>query len=264
MLVGDWMAVTYFINNKGSITSAKSIPNSAGLWNCITAADIDKDGDIDFVLGNWGQNSRFKASVEKPMEMYVNDFDKNESIEALITYYWPDSRSHLYNSKEDITSQLPYLKKKILQYKDYAGKSINDIIGNDLLNASSRLSIQTLSSSVLVNEGNNNFKLSALPAMCQASPVFTVILNDFDKDGNLDILTGGNLFDLKPDIGRLDANASSLLQGDGKGSFQWMPSLQSGLQIKGQLRDAALITVNNKQYVLIARNNDAILFLDFK
>ena len=264
MLVGDWMPVTYFINNKGSITSANSITNSAGLWNCISAADIDKDGDIDFVLGNWGQNSRFKASVEKPMEMYVNDFDKNESIESLITYYWPDSRSHLYNSKEDITSQLPYLKKKILKYKDYAGKSINDIIGNDLLSKSSRLSIQTLSSSVLVNEGNNNFKLSALPAMCQASPVFTVILNDFNKDGNLDILTGGNLFDLKPDIGRLDANASSLLQGDGKGSFKWMPSLQSGLHLKGQLRDAALITVNNKQYVLIARNNDAILFLDFK
>jgi hypothetical protein len=263
MIVGEWMPVIYFINNKGSITSANSIPNSAGLWNCITAADIDKDGDIDFALGNWGQNSRFKATVDKPMEMYVSDFDKNESIEPLITYYWPDGKSHLYNSKEDITSQLPYLKKKILQYKDYAGKAINDIIGNDLLNKASRFSIQTLSSSILINEGNNNYKLSALPEMCQASPVFTMLVNDFDKDGNLDILTGGNLFDLKPDIGRLDANASCLLQGNGKGSFKWMSPLQSGLQIKGQLRDAALITVNTRRYVLLARNNDAIIFLQF-
>ena len=264
MLVGDWMPITYFINNKGSFTTKNAIANSAGLWNCITAADIDKDGDTDFILGNWGQNSKFKASVEKPMEMYLNDFDKNESIESLITYYWPDGKSHLYNSKEDITSQLPYLKKKILLYKDYTGKSINDIIGNDLIDASSRLSIQTLSSSVLINEGSNQFKLSVLPQMCQASPVFTVLVDDFNKDGNLDILTGGNLFDLKPDIGRLDANASCLVLGNGKGGFNFMPPLQSGLQIKGQLRDAALITVNNSQHILLARNNDTIVFLRYK
>ena len=264
MIVGDWMPVTYFINNKGVITTKSSVTNSAGLWNCIAAADIDKDGDSDFILGNWGQNSRFKASAERPMEMYVGDFDKNESPEALITYYWPDGKKYLYNSREDIASQLPYLKKKFLLYKDYAGKSISDVIGDDLLGKSSKLTIQTLSSSVLVNEGNLNFKLLALPEMAQASPVFAVVVDDYDKDGNVDIFTGGNFFDIRPDVGRLDGNTACLLHGNGKGEFNFTSSLISGLQIKGQVRDAAAISVNNNKFILLARNNDAIIFLQIK
>jgi len=100
--------------------------------------------------------------------------------------------------------------------------------------------------------------------MAQASPIFTIVANDFDKDSNIDILTGGNLFDLKPDIGRLDANAACLLQGNEKGGFNFVPSLVSGLEIKGQLRDAAVITVNSIQYILLARNNDNVMFLRFK
>ena len=264
MMVGDWMPVTYFMNNKGVIDTKNSVKNSSGLWNCITEADIDKDGDADFILGNWGQNSRLKASADKPMEMYVGDFDKNENIESLITYYWPDGKSHLYNSREDIVAQLPYLKKKFLLYKDYAGKSISDVIGNDLLDKSSKLAIQTLSSSVLLNEGAANFKLQALPQMAQASPVFTIVADDFDKDGNIDIFTGGNSFDVKPDIGRLDGNTASLLYGNGKGSFNFVSSLISGLQIKGQVRDATTISVNNNKFILLARNNDAIIFLQVK
>jgi enediyne biosynthesis protein E4 len=264
IMVGDWMPVTYFINNKGIIETKKSINNSSGLWNCIAAADMDKDGDSDFLLGNWGYNSQFKASPEKPMEMYVNDFDANGSTESIITYYWPDGKSHLYNSKTDLTSQLPFLKKKILRYKDYADKSINDIFSNDLISKSSRLAIQTLASSVLINEGNGNFKLSALPEMAQSSPVFTMIADDFDKDGNIDIFAGGNLWDVKPDIGRLDANAACLLQGNGRGAYSFVSPVKSGLEIKGQLRDAIEITVGKNKLLALARNNDGIIFIQPK
>ena len=264
LVVGEWMPVTYFINSKENFSSKIIVPNSSGLWNCITKADVDKDGDDDFVLGNWGQNSKLKASADKPMEMYTYDFDKNSSIESLITYYWPDGKSHLYNSKEDITSQLPYLKNHFLMYKDYAGKSVNDIIGNDLISKSAKLSIQTLSSSLLINDGNGNFSITPLPIMAQTSPVFTIIADDFNKDGNIDILTGGNFFDIKPDIGRLDANAAVLFTGDSKRNFNFTPSLASGLQITGQVRDAATINVGNNKYILLARNNASVLFLLLK
>jgi enediyne biosynthesis protein E4 len=262
--VGDWMPVTYFTNNKGKIENKTAIANSSGLWNCIAAADIDKDGDADFVLGNWGLNSQFKASPEKPMEMYVNDFDGNGSSEAIITYFWPDGKSHLYNSKSDITSQLPFLKKKFLQYKDYAGKSINDVFGAGLIDKSAKQAIQTLSSSVLINEGNGNLKLSPLPEMAQSSAVFTIIADDFDKDGNIDIFTGGNFWDIKPDIGRLDANAAGLLRGDGKGGFSFMPTGKSGLTVKGQIRDVTEISLKNNKVLVLARNNDNIIFLQTK
>ena len=149
-------------------------------------------------------------------------------------------------------------------FKEYAGKSINDVIGNDQVNQSAKLFIQTLSSSLLINEKNNNFKLVALPAMAQTSPIFTILTGDFDKDDNMDIFAGGNFFEIKPDIGRLDGNTACFLHGDGKGSFSFVPSLQSGLQIKGQVRDAAIISVNNAKFILLARNNDAIIFLQVK
>ncbi len=264
IIVGDWMPVTYFINKKGVIDNKNTVANSSGLWNCIVAADVDKDGDADFLLGNWGNNTQFKATAERPMEMFVNDFDGNGSSEAVISYYWPDGKSHLYNSKSDITAQLPFLKKKFLLYKDYGGKSINDIFGNDLINKSSKLSIQTLASSILINEGKTNFTLSALPIMAQTSPVFTFVVNDFDNDGNIDIFTGGNFWDIKPDIGRLDANAASLYNGDGKGGFNFVSSTKSGLNIKGQIRDALPVKIKNKNILLLARNNDNVIFLQAK
>jgi hypothetical protein len=264
IIVGDWMPVTYFINSNGKLATKKEIANTSGLWNCITVADVDKDGDTDFLLGNWGYNTQFKASIEKPMEMYVNDFDGNGNSEAIISYFWPDGKSHLYNSKSDITAQLPFLKKKFLLYKDYAGKSVNDIFGNDLINKSTKLAIQTLASSILINEGKENFKLTALPIMAQTAPVFTITADDFNKDGNIDIFTGGNFWDIKPDIGRLDANAASLYYGDGKGRFNFVSSITSGLDIKGQVRDALPITIKKNVVLVLARNNDSIIFLQTK
>jgi enediyne biosynthesis protein E4 len=273
MLVGDWMPVTYFLNNKGTIDIKKTVPASSGLWNCLVPSDIDKDGDIDFVLGNWGLNSQFRASAEKPMEMYVNDYDANGNTESLITYYWPDGKSHLFNSKSDIVTQLPYLKKKFLLFKDYADKTIADVVGKDLLDKSARLSIQTLSSSLLINQAIHlqkdgkadlNFNLVSLPVMAQAAPIFTIIADDFDKDGNIDIFTAGNYWDVKPDIGRLDASAACLLLGDGRGKFNYLPPPKSGLEIKGQSRDAVQLLINNKKSLVLARNNDTVTFFQTK
>jgi len=260
IVVGDWMPVTFFINNKGTFDKKEIVSNSSGLWNCITPADIDKDGDTDFLLGNWGLNSRLKAWPDKPMELFVKDFDNNGTSECILTYYWPDGKSHLFNSKVDITSQLPILKKKFLSYKAYAGKSINEVFNPEAVKESMKLQIQTLASSLLKND-EGKWTLVPLPERAQIAPVFSIVADDFNKDGNPDIFTGGNFFDVKPDLGRLDANAASLFFGNGKGAFEYVSKFKSGLNIQGQVRDAVIISPGRKKLLILARNNDSVICL---
>ncbi|MEJ7676674.1 MAG: VCBS repeat-containing protein [Segetibacter sp.] len=261
MLVGEWMPVTFFLNEKGKLSAKHEIANSAGWWNVIRQADLDKDGDMDFILGNWGLNSRFKASKEQPMQLYINDFDANGTSECLITYFWPDGKSHLYPTKTDITSQIPSLKKAFLKYQDYAGKSIEDVFGKDEVSGSQQYKTEELRSSILWNQGKAGMQLKALPVTAQVAPVYAIATADFDKDGRTDILLSGNMLDLKPDIGRLDANNGIVLKGDGKGDFIPVSKIETGMYIKGQVRDAEIIkTDNNGQALILARNNDKLMY----
>ena len=264
ILVGDWMPVTFVINNKGKFENKSIVESSSGWWNCIQPVDVDMDGDLDYILGNWGLNSRLKASADKPMELFVNDFDNNGTPECLLTYYWPNGKSHLFNSKADITSRLPALKKKFLMYKDFAGKSVNEVVGDDLIKKSLHLKIETLASSILINDGNNKFRLMPLPEMAQLSPVFSVIAADFNKDKFPDIFLAGNFLDIKPDIGRLDANTASLFAGNGKGEFKFVPKQITGIDLNGQVRDALKLTIKQKEIIILARNNDQLVFLETK
>ena len=261
VLVGEWRPITIFLNEKGKFSTRQEIPNSAGWWNAIKQVDLDKDGDMDFVLGNWGLNSRFKASEEQPMQLYIGDFDSNGTSECLMTYFWPDGKSHLYPTKMDITAQIPSLKKAFLKYQDYAGKSIEDVFGKDEVSKSQRYKTEELRSSVLWNNGKSGMQLKPLPAIAQVAPVYAIAVADFDKDGNTDILLVGNMFDLKPDVGRLDANNGIVLKGDGKSNFVPVTSMETGMHIKGQVRDAEIITTdNNKQALILARNNDSLKY----
>ncbi len=169
MLVGEWMPVTFYLNEKGTLSRKQEVANSAGWWNVIRQEDLDKDGDMDFVLGNWGLNSRFKASQQQPMQLYLNDFDDNGTSECVITYFWADGKSHLYPTKNDITSQIPALRKDFLLYKDYAGKSAEDILGKEALTKSQQLKTEELRSSILWNDGKGNFQLKAASAISAGS-----------------------------------------------------------------------------------------------
>jgi len=264
ILVGDWMPVTIFSNNKGNIANKQSVANSSGWWNCIQPADVDRDGDMDFILGNFGLNSRLKASPEKPMELFLNDFDNNGTPEALLTCFWSDGKSHLFHSKTDITSQMPSLKKKFLLYKDYAGKSITDVVGSERMRAAQKLQVQTLSSSVLLNEGNMQMKLLPLTGMAQLSPIFGIICDDFDHDSLPDIFAVGNFYDVKPDLGRMDARAVYFLKGDGRGNFDCVPAQNTGLNFQSQFRDVTLFSGQKKKRLALAANNGPLVILELQ
>ena len=265
MLVGEWMPITFFINNNGRLEAKNEVPNSSGWWNSITQADLDKDGNMDFVLGNWGLNSRFKASKDKPMHLYVNDFDGNGTSESIITYYWPEGKSFVYPSKSDLTSQLPPLRKRFLYYKDFAGKTMEDFFGAETVSRSQQYQTEELQTAILWGKGRDEVELEPLPVIAQVAPVYAIVATDFDKDGNTDLFLTGNMYDVKPDIGRLDANDGILLKGDGRRNFRPLTSLQTGIHIKGQVRDAVKIDIDgDKQAILLAGNNASLLYLGIK
>jgi hypothetical protein len=172
VVVGDWMAVNIFKNEGGSLQDPIIIPNSSGWWNRVKSADLDGDGDQDLILGNWGLNSKFTASPQRPLTMYVSDFDNNGQSECIINWYPPaDSVSYPFPTKQELTSQIPVLKKDILRYEAYATKTYESLLSSDSRSKAIRYETNYLQSAILWNN-NGNFELEALPFEAQLSPTF--------------------------------------------------------------------------------------------
>jgi len=261
VVVGEYMPVSIFINDHGKLTNRTAefgLKMSNGWWNTILPVDLDGDGDIDFIAGNHGLNSRFRASVEKPVTMYVNDFDRNGSIEQIICTYNGD-KSYPMALRHDLISQIPSLKKKYLKYESYKDATITDIFTPEQLKNALKLEVYHLSSSVLINNGKGKFEMKELPVEAQFSPMFGICTDDFDGDGNLDVLMGGNLYRVKPEVGRYDASYGVFLKGDGKGNFISVRAKDSGFFVDGEVRDIKKIAIGKSDYIIVARNNDTPL-----
>ncbi len=262
LIVGEWMSIKVFFNENGKLIEHKdtNLSKATGWWNRVVSADIDKDGDIDFVVANHGLNSRFKASMDKPLTMWVNDFDQNGSVEQLMCTYYGD-KSYPLVLRHDLLSQIPSLKKKFLKYEDYKNVTIGDIFTPEQLKLALKLEATNLASSILINDGKGNFKIEQLPLEAQLSPVYAILADDVDKDGKLDLLLGGNLYGVKPEAGRYDASYGAFLKGDGKGKFKSVPNKSCGLMLDGEVRDIKRITFGNRSILIVARNNSTPIFL---
>jgi hypothetical protein len=260
VVVGDWMPITVFSNNKGRSLSEKiEVPNSAGWWNTVKAADVDGDGDMDFVLGNLGRNSRMMATPEQPVELYVNDFEGNGTVEQIINCYTEDGKAYPMVLKQDLQKQVPSIKKKFVKYNDYAGKQINEILPEDELQKAVVKKVENPNSSLLINEGSMKFTLKALPLEVQFSPIHGIETMDYNHDGHLDILMAGNFFDVLPEVGQYDANYGIVLEGKGNGHFEVIKPQQSGFFTKGQVRKMMLVKgATGKPYMLLAKNNEKL------
>ncbi len=261
VVVGEYMPISIFINESGNFvkrTEELGLGKSNGWWNTIQFADVDNDGDSDLIVGNHGLNSRFRASEEKPLTMYVSDFDKNGSLEQIICTY-NGEKSYPMALRHDLISQMPYLKKKFLKYESYKDATIEDIFSQEQLTESTKLKVYTLSTALFINNGKGKFEARSLPIEAQYSPVYSICLDDFDSDGNKDILIGGNLYKVKPEVGRYDASYGVFMKGDGKGRFKTIKSKESGFFVDGETRDIKKIKIQNSDYVLVARNNDSPL-----
>lgn len=245
LVVGDWMAVKVLKNSGNSLQSPFEVKNSSGWWTRIEAADLDQDGDLDFVLGNWGENSKFKTTADLPIEMKVADFDGNGKSEFVINWK-PFDNEELYPwpSRVELTSQLPFLKKEKVKFNDFAKRKFVDLFPNPPEQIIS-YKAETLSTSVLWNE-KGEFELTKLPIEAQFAPIFGIVIEDFDKDGEKDIFLVGNFYGLKPQLGRQAASRGLLLSRRKAKTYQ-----VNQLSLKGEYRDAILVS----DILLLARNS---------
>lgn len=259
IVCGEWMKIHVLSVKNGKLTdlSDQHFPDTLrGWWNRLHPADMDGDGDIDLVAGNWGLNSPMKASKSEPISVFYNDFDNNGSVDPLICYYI-GGVSFPMASRDEMTDQIVSLRQKFPTYDSYANMTIADILTPEQLKSAKQLSTNHFETTYFENH-NGIFKAKRLPLQANFFPVFAISTGDFDRDGKQDILLGGNTDHARIKIGKMDAGYGALLKGDGKGNFEYVPQLKSGLKVRGCTRD--IINVkgnNNRDRVIFAINNQA-------
>ncbi len=228
-----------------------------GLWNSLHLVDIDQDGDLDVVAGNLGINTQLKASEEEPLELYAGDFDNNGGVDPLL-FYHVDGQSWPFASRDDLISQLPELKRKFLYFKDYATAQLPDILLPEAIAEARKYQASYLETMIFENI-DGKLQSRPLPASAQMSPVHAITATDVDQDGKPDLILAGNTLQAKVKLGRMDGNHGLvLLQQEGGGFVAATPE-ESGLLVRGRTNQVATITSKTTQYLLFARNKEAVV-----
>ena len=266
MLVGEWMPITLFENQKGvfkNITKEVGFKDSNGWWNTVTSGDFDQDGDVDYVAGNFGLNSQLKTSVEYPISIYAKDYDKNGSVDPILSCY-DEGKNYPVFSKDDIQQQLTILKNRFVRYNEYADLTIDQVFTPGELKGSKVLYAKNFETSFIENLGKGQFKITALPKETQFSPIYGLTTGDFNQDGNLDVIMGGNFTASRVKFGHYDAIKGICLLGDGLGGFTYLDASASGLMLSGEVRDIQKISlVNGEEHLIFIRNNDSPMIYKF-
>jgi hypothetical protein len=258
---GEFMPVRVFLNDKGKkfteATGTYFTQPEGGLWNRLCLVDFDKDGDMDLVAGNWGTNSQFKASADKPLQITFKDFDNNGSVDPVVTFY-NDGKSYPWPTRDELLAQIPVLRRKFQDYKTYAEAQIDDIFQEGDMKGATVLSVSELRTVCFRNDGGKFTKMP-LPVQAQFAPVFAIESVDYDQDGNPDLILAGNQNAACVRLGVIDASYGQLFKGDGKGNFRYIPQSSSGLKMSGDVKSIKAITVKNSRYILGGISNLGIV-----
>lgn len=259
VVVGEWMPIKFFKNNKGTFedVSEELFPGkSNGWWFDIQKGDFDNDGDQDLIVGNLGKNYKYQASKEGPFKVYLNDFDKNEKPDIVLSYKKGETEFPV-RGRQCSSQQMPAIKAKFKDYNSFAGASLKQIYTTEMLENSLSYEITSFSSIYLENN-NGTFSARPLPQLAQVSSINKFVVDDFNSDGNLDVVLAGNLYNAEVETPRNDASFGLYLLGDGTGDFKAETMMESGLKIVGDVRDMEMLLINGEKHILVAKNDDQL------
>ncbi len=261
LIVGEWLPITFFKNKRGkliNVTPKTGLGQTSGWWNSVAGGDMDNDGDTDYILGNLGLNTPFKASDKEPLTICSGDLDGSGLSHPLVSWYvqgnhfpWP--------SREVLLRQMPRLGKKFFLFKDYAKATMDDIISADVRHKALVLESSYFASAYLENLGAGTFRLKPLPQQAQFGPVNGIVIKDVDVDGNLDVLLTGNAYTPDVSIGRYDSFGSLYLKGNGNGTFRAVPPSESGFFLHSDARSLIQLYTGNGNALLVGASNSAKL-----
>lgn len=259
IVVGEWMPVRIFEYEDGKfgdVSAVYGMESTEGWWNKVIGDDIDGDGDQDLILGNIGENYKFRATAEKPFQVFARDFDGNGTNDIFLARYIADSVLVPIRGKECTSQQMPVISEKFPTYSSFAQSDLPTIIGKDIENAVHRKA-HLFSSVMLVND-NGRLTVKRLPTDAQLSAVMGIIVEDFDNDGKKDILLAGNKFDTEVETTPADASPGLFLKGSGNLEFRSMKSFESGFFVPYNVKDIQLIKVGSGYAVAVGINNEGL------
>ncbi|PTX61076.1 VCBS repeat protein [Kordia periserrulae] len=262
ILVGEWMPITILQNNNGvfeNVTEKMNLHETTGWWWSINQGDFDGDGDMDYIIGNNGQNYKYKATEDETFDIYVEDFDKNKKEDIVLSYY-DDGTQYPVRGRQCSSQQVPTIKQKFKNYDEFSTATLIDVYGKKNLENALHYQVKSFASIYLENT-ENGFKIHKLPVEAQVSSINQILVKDYDNDGQLDALIAGNLYNSEVETPRNDASYGMFLKGDGHGNFQAVPVTQSGFFTTGDVKDLQHINIGNAPYILSIKNNDYIQFI---
>ncbi len=253
----DWGTTSIYKNSGRNLSKLNTnLDDYHGWWKTVTAVDIDNDGDLDLILGNQGSNTLYKATKDKPMKLWINDYDNNGTIEQICTTTI-DGGDFPLHMKKELTNQIVSLKKQNLKASDYAKRTINELFSEEIINNTMVKHANTMESVIAINDGNGDFTIKKLPPRTQLSSINSVLVADINNDGFKDIITGGNNFEFKPQFSRLDANYGSVLLNDKNNNFEWQDYSETGFFVKNEVKHLSHFKSKaGKNYVLVVINDD--------
>jgi hypothetical protein len=257
LVVGEWMKVTVLINNSGSFVDQSNdynLSNSSGWWNSINGGDFDNDGDIDYMVGNYGLNSIYKASMEQPLEVHAKDFDRNGSIDPIITQYI-DGQSYIIHTRNALMNLIPGVEYRFSTYAAYGSTPFHKAFTNEELEGAIHLDCKMMQSIILENVDGAAFKIHDLPIEAQFSPVFGSVLEDFNNDNRLDIMLVGNSKDADRMAGYYDASFGNIILNDGGLSWSVLGPSNTNFVADGDRRALVKIEVNKEPIYLMSEND---------